>query len=165
MICFLKAASDASATRAAASCPQPCDQNVATTTRTQSNHQNPWGKMWRERARRLTHHATTDTGRGKLRGDNRRQRVVATDTDTHDEAPHDKNTDDRDGGTVASDGLSESGDDDCGLRRAPRVRAPLLTVKVAHYACAGQVGGVAKEGPPKSREKGAGIEKAESATY
>lgn len=66
---------------------------------------------------------------------------------------------------MASDGLSESGDDDCGLRRAPRVSAPFLIVKVAHYACAGQVGGIAKEGPTKSREKGAGIEKAESATY
>lgn len=81
------------------------------------------------------HHATTDTSSSEFGSDDSRERVISSNSDTpergresrislsatetrsaesnsHDETPHDKNTDDRNGGTVTSDSLTKSCDND-----------------------------------------------------
>jgi hypothetical protein len=84
------------------------------------------------------HHAAADPGSSKLGGDDGRERVVAADTDAHDESiesksgrqfwrvesrarerqdeagvpPEDEDADDRDGRAVTRKSLGEGGDDD-----------------------------------------------------
>jgi len=58
------------------------------------------------------HHTTTNASSGEFGSDTRRERVISSDTDTHDEAPHDEDTNDRHGGTVTGDSLTESCDND-----------------------------------------------------
>ena len=58
------------------------------------------------------HHAATVADAGELGGDDCGQRIVTTDADAHDEAPDEENTNERDGGTMAGDGLSKGAEDD-----------------------------------------------------
>jgi hypothetical protein len=60
-----------------------------------------------------SHHATTDASCGKLGRDDGGKRVVSAYPHPHDEAPHDENTDDGDGGTVTGDSLTKGSDNDC----------------------------------------------------
>ena len=58
------------------------------------------------------HHATTNASGGKFRSDASAQRVITTDTDTHDKTPHDDDGEDGDGRTLTSDGLTQGADND-----------------------------------------------------
>lgn len=59
-----------------------------------------------------THHGTAPLGGSELRGNDRRKRVVTTDTDTHENTPEDDDADDRDSGRVRGESLSDGCEDD-----------------------------------------------------
>ena len=59
-----------------------------------------------------THHGTAPLGGSELRSNDRRERVVTTDTDTHENTPEDDDTDDGNGRRVRRESLGESCEDD-----------------------------------------------------
>jgi len=56
------------------------------------------------------HHATTNAGRGVFGSDGGGKRVVTANADTHDEAPHDEDTNDADCWAVTGNGLTKGCD-------------------------------------------------------
>lgn len=68
--------------------------------------------------------ATANPGRRELGRDGGTERVVTTDTDAHDEAPHDEDANDVDRRTVTGDSLADRGNNHCARTAGPGQLTP-----------------------------------------